>query len=188
MESRLVRPTSDKIKEATFSMLESEAFKRGLAEPGYLAEVEEGEGGPWQRVLDLYAGSGALGIEALSRGAAFVDFVEMDACAREVIGENLRRTRLERNARIHGMRVEAAISTFGHPYDLILLDPPYDEPDLESVFHQLCESVLIGASTYVVLEHSRKREAPSECGRLRLLKTRVHGGTAISLYAAGYQE
>lgn len=188
VESRSVRPTSDKVKEATFAMLEAEAFKRGLAEPGYLADVDEGVGGPWQKVLDLYAGSGALGIEALSRGAESVDFVEADARAREVIGENLRRTGLKGSARIHGIRVEAAISTFAHPYDLILLDPPYGEPALELVFHQLCESVLIGASTFVVLEHSRTREAPSKCGRLRLLKTRIHGGTAISLYAADHQE
>lgn len=186
IESRSVRPTSDKVKGAIFSMLEAEAFKRGLAEPGYLAKVEEGGGGfPWRRVLDLYAGSGALGIEALSRGAEWVDFVEIDARAREVIAENLRRTGLARKGRVHALRVEAAISTFAHPYDLILLDPPYGEPNLELIFRQLCESALVGVSTFVVLEHSRKREVPRRCGPLHLLKTRVHGGTGISIYASG---
>jgi 16S rRNA (guanine966-N2)-methyltransferase len=188
VESDLVRPTSDKIKGVIFSMLEAEAFKRGLAEPGYLAEAEE-EGGafPWPRVLDLYAGSGALGIEALSRGATRVDFVEADARAREALAENLKRTGLARKARIHGMKVEAAISTFRQAYDLILLDPPYGEPALESVFRQLCESALVGASTFVVLEHSRQREVPLRCGPLDLLKTRAHGSTGISIYAAGEQ-
>ena len=189
VESRLVRPTSDKVKGAIFSMLEAEAFKRGLAKPGYLADVEAGRGGsPWRTVLDLYAGSGALGIEALSRGAESADFVEADARAREAIADNLRRTELTHKGRIHSMRVEVAISTFAHPYDLILLDPPYDDPTFDSAFHQLCGSALVGISTFVVLEHSRKRVVPPRCGPLELLKTRVHGGTGISIYAAGQQE
>ena len=189
VESRRVRPTSDKVKGAIFSMLEAEAFKRGLAEPGYLAAVEEGKRGfPWPRVLDLYAGSGALGIEALSRGAEWADFVEADARAREAIADNLRRTGLASRGRIHAMRAETAISTFAHPYDLILVDPPYDEPGFESDFQQLCGSALVGASTFVVLEHSRQRSVPSRCGPLTRLKTRFHGGTGITIYAKGQQE
>ncbi len=184
IDSDLVRPTSDKIKEAIFSMLEAEAFKRGLAEPGYLGDVELGDSGfPWPRVLDLYAGSGALGIEALSRGARFVDFVEADARARQVIGENLRRIGLSERARVHGLRVEAAVSTLAGPYDLILLDPPYGDPALDAVLPQLCSSRLVGISTFVVLEHSRQRTVPSECGPLSLLKTRFHGRTGVSIYA-----
>ena len=189
IESRSVRPTSDKVKGAIFSMLEAEAYKRGLAEPDYLVRVERGEKAfPWRRVLDLYAGSGALGIEALSRGAEWVDFVEADARAREAIAENLKRTGLTGRARIHAMRAETAISTFATPYDLILMDPPYDEPALESVFRQLCESTLVEASTFVVLEHSRQRAVPSSCGPLVLLKTRFHGRTGISIYAMRRQE
>ncbi|MGE5620193.1 MAG: RsmD family RNA methyltransferase [Sphingomonadaceae bacterium] len=189
IESPKVRPTADKVKGAIFSMLESIAYKRGLVEPGYLARVEEGElAFPWRTVLDLYAGSGALGIEALSRGAAMADFVEADPRAREAIVENLRRTGLASRARVHGMRAEAAISTFKHPYDLILMDPPYDDPAAETVFTLLCESALVGPSTYLVLEHSRQRTVPSRCGPLTLIKSRYHGRTGISIYAAGQQE
>jgi 16S rRNA (guanine966-N2)-methyltransferase len=189
VESPSVRPTADKVKGAIFSMLESVAFKRGMVEPGYLSRVEEGElAFPWRTVLDLYAGSGALGIEALSRGAESVDFVEADPRAREAIAENLKRTRLADRARIHAMRAEVAISTFTHPYDLILMDPPYNDPAAESAFRQLCGSVLVGPSTYLVLEHSRQRSVPSQCGPLTLVKTRFHGRTGISLYAAGQQE
>lgn len=186
IESRSVRPTSDKIKEAIYSMLEAEAFKRGLAEPGYVADIDEdGHGsGPWKRVLDLYAGSGALGIEALSRGALLADFVEVDPNARQVIAENLRHTGLANYARVHGMRVEAALSTLTKPYDLILMDPPYDDPSLDAVFAQLCGSEVVGISTFVVLEHSKLRAVASRCGPLSLLKTRIHGRTGISLYAA----
>lgn len=189
IDSRQVRPTSDKVKGVIFSMLEAEAFKRGIAEPGYLVDVEEGEGGsPWKRVLDLYAGSGALGIEALSRGADSTDFVETDAKARHAIGENLRRAGFQDRGRVHGMRVESAISTFVQPYDLILLDPPYNEPALQAVFEQLCGSALVGGSTFVALEHGRERQVPPGCGGLFLLKTRFHGGTGVSLYASSRQE
>ncbi len=189
IESSSVRPTADKIKGAIFSMLESAAYQDGLVEPGYMARVEEGElAFPWRRVLDLYAGSGALGIEALSRGAEWVDFVEADGRARTAISENLNRTRLASRARIHAMRAEGAISTFTHPYDLILLDPPYNDPAAESAFRQLCESALVGPATYLVLEHSRQRSVSAECGPLTLVKTRFHGRTGISLYAAGRQE
>ncbi len=189
IESSSVRPTADKVKGAIFSILESAAYKQGLVEPGYIARAEEGElAFPWRTVLDLYAGSGALGIEALSRGAETVDFVEADPRARAAIVENLKRTGLVSRARIHGMRVEQAISTFTKPYDLILLDPPYNDPGAESAFRQLCESALVGPATYLVLEHSRQRSVPTECGSLTLVKTRFHGRTGISLYAAGQQE
>jgi 16S rRNA (guanine966-N2)-methyltransferase len=189
VESRAVRPTTDMVKGAIFSMLDAEAFKRGLAEPGYAAAADEGESGfPWQAVLDLYAGSGALGIECLSRGARHVDFVESDARAREVIRDNLKRTGLAERGQVHGLKVEAAVSTFTGPYDLILLDPPYNDAGSSSVFQQLCASNLVAASTFVVLEHPREREAPARCGQLLLLKSRHHGRTAISMYAAPPQE
>ncbi len=187
IESRLVRPTGDKIKGAIFSMLEAEAFKRGLVEPGYLSGIGDGDlAFPWRTVLDLYAGSGALGIEALSRGAGSVDFVEADPRAREAIVENLRGTGLASRARVHGMKAEAAISTFSHPYDLILMDPPYDDPAVDSVLSRLCDSRLVGASTFLVYEHARQRTVPPRCGPLGLLKTRVHGrtGTKDLLFSA----
>lgn len=185
VESRAVRPTTDLVKGAIFSMLEAEAFKRGLAEPGYWAEPEAGESGfPWKMVLDLYAGSGALGIECLSRGAGHVDFVEGDGRAREAIRENLRRTGLEARGQVHGLKAETAVSTFAGPYDLILLDPPYSDASSNSVFQQLCTSELVTASTFVVLEHPRERGAPAGCGSLLLLKSKHHGRTAISMYAA----
>ncbi len=189
IESRSVRPTADKVKGAIFSMLEAVAYQRGLVEPGYLSRVEDGElVFPWPRVLDLYSGSGALGIEALSRGAQRADLVESDPRAREAIAENLKRTQLSARARILGVRAEQAISTIANPYDLILMDPPYDDPAAEMAFRQLCESPLVGPSTYLVLEHSRQRVVPPNCGVLTLLKTRYHGRTGISLYAVAQQE
>ena len=95
-----VRPTTDKVKGAIFSMLDAEAFRRA-DEPNEFAI---------RRVLDLYAGTGALGIEALSRGAEHCDFVEPSAQARAAITENLRRTGLARQAALHSLKAETAVS------------------------------------------------------------------------------
>lgn len=105
------RPTSDRVREALFSSLESEL--------GGFADV---------RVLDLYAGSGALGLEALSRGAARVDLVESGRPAAAAIAANI--AELEtRSAQLHRTTAERFLATCTSTYDLVLLDPPYrDDP------------------------------------------------------------
>src|SRR6476620_2236622 len=100
------RPTADLIKGAIFSMLEALAYKRGFEpdEDGNLAAALA-----WPRVLDLFAGSGGLGIEALSRGAQFAEFVEQDRAAARIIEANLRATGLDDRARVHLAPVGAAL-------------------------------------------------------------------------------
>src|SRR5947209_3283130 len=117
------RPTADLIKGAIFSMLEALAYKRGF-EPN-----EDGDFAAalaWPRVLDLFAGSGALGIEALSRGAKSAEFVERDRDAARVIATNLRSTDLDDRARIHQTPVALALRSLREPIDLVFADPPYD--------------------------------------------------------------
>jgi 16S rRNA (guanine966-N2)-methyltransferase len=170
-----VRPTTDKVKGAMFSMLDAEAFRR----------VDRGFPGgsfPFAKVLDLYAGTGALGIEALSRGADHADFVESSSKARAALQANLTRTGLAAQAAVHQMRAELAVSTFRTTYDLILLDPPYQDPAALALLATLGQSTLVGHGTLVVLEHARSTEAPTTVGRLRLSRTRYHGDTGISLY------
>lgn len=180
-----LRPTSDKVKGAIFSMLEAEAFKMG-----YTAQ-ESRENGvpatgspafPWRRVLDLYAGSGALGIEALSRGAELAHFVEVDSSAAAALKQNLERTRLSAYGRIYRFRAETAISTLEQPYDLILMDPPYTELELPRVLEQLSRSPLVHGATIVVLEHSRDFTPHQSVGRVVLKKTRYHGTSAVSIF------
>src|SRR5437016_13996319 len=123
------RPTADLIKGAIFSMLEALAYKRGFEpdEDGNLAA-----GLAWPRVLDLFAGSGGLGIEALSRGAESADFVEQDRDAARIIASNLRTTDLEERARVHQTPVDVALRRVRGPVDLVFLDPPYaGTPSLE---------------------------------------------------------
>jgi len=174
-KSKAVRPTTDKVKGAIFSMLDAVALRR--------AEEDGGAGGfPFARVLDLYAGSGALGIEALSRGARHVDFVELLPAARTAITENLRRTGFTDKATIHVMDAAAVASTMRASYDLILLDPPYNDPSLPALLESLGRATNVAEGALVVLEHDRSVAAPPSAEQLRLWRTRYHGGTAISLF------
>lgn len=178
-----VRPTSDKVKGVIFSMLEAEAYRRGF-EPG---EDEEGNpvlasGRAWPRVLDLFAGSGALGIEALSRGARWADFVERNAEARRTILENLRRTGLADRAAVHGFPARLAPSTLTGPYDLILCDPPYAEPGIPELLRELARSRLVHPGSALVYEHGRSTSPPARLDGLELKRQRFHGSTAVSLY------
>ena len=186
------RPTADKIKGVIFSMLEAEAMRRGF-------EVEAGDeehdgrfaaAVAWPRVLELYAGSGALAIEALSRGAQHADLVDSSRDARQTIGANLAKTGLTDRASVHGLTSESAVSTFRGPYDLILLDPPYDAEGVRAVLERLAGGGLLDGSGVVVWEHSRSTEppvrigAPDGSGGLRHLRSRQHGAASVSLYAA----
>jgi 16S rRNA (guanine(966)-N(2))-methyltransferase RsmD len=172
-----IRPTTDKVKGAIFSMLVAEAFRRA-------EDAGQTEAFPYRRVLDLYAGSGALGIEALSRGAAHADFVEANPHVRTALRANLERTGLAARAAVHGFKAEIAVSTFTVPYDLILADPPYSDPTLPGLLEALGRSAILAEGALVVVEHARSTVLPLEAGALRLARTRHHGTTSISLYEA----
>lgn len=181
--SRRVRPTGDKVKGAIFSLLEAVAYKRG-----YEPQVDE-QGNErfavaraWPRVLDLYAGSGALGIEALSRGAEHADFVESDPRARALIEANLQLTGLDARATVHALRAEQAVSTLGGSYDLILADPPYADAGATRAVASIAASPRATDSSVLVWEHRADYRPPSGLGRLRLRRTRRYGVAALSLY------
>jgi 16S rRNA (guanine966-N2)-methyltransferase len=177
-----VRPTADKLKGAIFSMLEAEAYKREVLPPPDAPDGAMLAGVAWPVVLDLYAGSGALGIEALSRGARWADFVEHDSAARQALRANLERTRLVERAAVHALTAGAAVSTWIRAYDLILLDPPYADPGVPALLEALGRSALVAPSGLVVLEHARSFAPPASAGRLTLYKTRHHGGSGVALY------
>jgi 16S rRNA (guanine966-N2)-methyltransferase len=164
------RPTADKIRGSLFAMLESYC---GMAET---------------RVLDLYAGTGALAIEALSRGAAWADLIEQSRAVCAVISENLAHTKCGERAAVHCMSVRAALAsphfTQASPYDIILLDPPYADPDIGAVMGTLAAGRLLADDGVVVLEHSTRLAIQAEYGRLHLVKTRCHGDTCLSIFQA----
>jgi 16S rRNA (guanine966-N2)-methyltransferase len=155
------RPITDRVKETLFGIL--------------------GDRVPDARVVDLYAGSGAIGIEALSRGASSVDLVEHDRGALAVIRTNLARTHLEADARVHGGTVEHYLkSTSDGPWDLALLDPPYELRAMVAPLRALVPHLAPGAS--VVIKHFWRTEPP-EIERLTVSRRRRFGETMLTFLA-----
>jgi 16S rRNA (guanine966-N2)-methyltransferase len=179
-----LRPTGDKVKGAIFSLLEALAYKGGF-EP----EVDDGgrqrfaAARAWPRVLDLYSGSGALGIEALSRGAEQAVLVEPNPQARKLIETNLRLTDLAERAVVERLTAAQAISTLPGSYDLILADPPYGDSEAAQVLASIAASPRLADGGVLVWEHRADHRPPLQLGRLRLRHTRRHGIAALSLYA-----
>lgn len=159
------RPTSDRVRESLFGALESADAVRGAA------------------VLDLYAGSGALGLEAVSRGAARVDFVEKAPRAAAVVQRNATRVAksIGREAAIGVHRVAAAafLHTLRGPYDLVLIDPPYDLPehDLTHVLELLVPS--LGAHATVVVERAKRSPEPALPPELASRRAKRYGDTTL---------
>ncbi len=160
----VVRPTSDLVRGAIFSSLAS-------------LQVD------MSRVLDLYAGSGALGIEAISRGAEWCDFVDQDRAACETIRENLRLTGFESQAGVYPLSVKRAVEELRGTYTLVLADPPYGDKTALGVLESLLGNGLAQqGDTLLVLEHSARHEPPIDIGGLALANSRRHGDSAISIY------
>lgn len=157
------RPMSEKIKEALFSVLASLGV-----------EVD--------RVLDLYAGTGGIGIEALSRGASWADFVEQNPAAAAVIRHNLAHTRFDADSRVHVTSVTAFLRRSAEPYDLVILDPPYADPGIQETLEQVSASALIQSGTIVVVGHWPRLDLPEQIGRLEQLRRRCHGDSCFSIF------
>jgi 16S rRNA (guanine966-N2)-methyltransferase len=136
-----------------------------------------------QRVLDLYAGSGALGFEALSRGASHVTFVERTRSALDVIRENAEALGAEEQVSLFREDVEVCLNRLrrGPPFELVLLDPPYAMSDLESVLSRLSGSELLAPGALVVVESDR-RHAPGSVEGLAAIDERRYGDTLITRY------
>jgi 16S rRNA (guanine966-N2)-methyltransferase len=140
-------------------------------------------GADMSRVLDLYAGSGALGIEALSRGATWCDFVERDRSACELIRENLRLTGFADRARVYQLSAERALEQLEGLYTLVLADPPYADSAARLVMESLSGSTLVEKGrTILAMEHSARSEPAQEIGALSLMKSLGHGDSAVSIY------
>ncbi|HEY3083146.1 MAG TPA: RsmD family RNA methyltransferase [Chloroflexota bacterium] len=175
-----LRPTADRTKEALFSMIESLLL---WGRP----DADIGTPGLWTglRVADLYAGSGALGIEALSRGAASAAFFERDRAALEAISQNLRATGLAERATIVPGEVGQTLDRLPAGVELVLLDPPYADPALTEILARVAASPSLAEDALVALEHGQRLAPPGTLGALVLQRSRRHGDTALTLYARG---
>jgi 16S rRNA (guanine966-N2)-methyltransferase len=145
------------------------------------------------RGVDLFAGSGALGIEALSRGAARMDFVEKSRRAAECIRRNLEHTHLEDHGQVivaeaftflHRARLDplAGATAGGPTYDLLLADPPYHLGYSARLLEALSQSRLLNAGAVAVIEETARLQLEPAAGRLRCFLRRVVGETALHFY------
>ena len=144
---------------------------------------------PWAgvRVVDLYAGSGALGIEALSRGAVHVDFVESDRAARAALAENLSTLAVADRARVWPLTLPHGFSRLAAPLaaaDLVLADPPYGGGPARETLQALGGPGVVRAGTRVVVEHHAKDELPERCGNLVRVRAKRYGETTVTTYQA----
>ena len=155
-----LRPTSGLVREALFNIL---------------GDRVEGAG-----VLDLYAGTGALGIEALSRGAASATFVEGEAGAVTAILQSLARTGLAAKGKVIRGRLPTALSTLSGPFELIFMDPPYNDPAAEETLMALRPLLAKGGT--VVYEHGSRYNPPQRLPGLDLEDRRVYGDSALAFY------
>jgi 16S rRNA (guanine966-N2)-methyltransferase len=157
-----LRPTSDKLRETLFNVLAPRIAGA--------------------RVVDGFAGTGAVGLEAISRGAAHVSFVERDPRAARLVQANLDRCAVPRE-RYAIIRADfQAPRTWGSAAaaDLVLLDPPYDLPAPDEAL--LTAERLLAPGGLVVVEHARRREWPERSGRLQRVRVLHSGDSALSFY------
>ena len=163
LKGTITRPATDLVRGAIFSILENTTSD-------------------WEQVLDLFSGSGALGIEALSRGAGWVDFVEREPRCCAIIRGNLEKTKLAAQAHIYCCSVVKALSFLDKEYSIILMDPPYSNASIGSLVAQLATSKLVGTDTTLVVTHSPHLPLNSTYAPLNLIKEHRHGDSCIAVY------
>ena len=164
-KGRAVRPTADRVKESLFNIL-----PRDLS--GY-------------RVLDLFAGTGNLTLEALSRGATEASLIDQSQRAAKMIRENLRALGFSRRAHVRVMPVSRAIRALAggeRKFDLVFVDPPYDKGWVGKVVEAIAREGLLAQDGVLIVEHSSKETAQERYGPLELRDQRCYGSTRLSFF------
>ncbi|MCB6852581.1 16S rRNA (guanine(966)-N(2))-methyltransferase RsmD [Lactococcus lactis] len=162
LAGKITRPTTDKVKGAIFNMIG----------PYF-------EGG---RVLDLFAGSGSLAIEAISRGMDHAILVEKDRAAQQVILENIKMTKEPEKFQLLKMSAERVLSNLSETFDLVLLDPPYAKEQIVENLELLQEKKRLTENVIVVCETDKEVELPDQIGKLELTRQKTYGISKISIY------
>jgi 16S rRNA (guanine966-N2)-methyltransferase len=160
---RRVRPTTSLTRQGLFSMLKS-------ADCGC------------DSVLDLFAGSGALGIEALSRGASRAVFVDKHRASCDAVRFNLERTGFKDRSQVLCMGASRALDVLQGAYDTVFLDPPYDDPVGAQVLAALADGELLEPDAIVAILHGDRYPLEASYGRLSLTKTRRYGDSHVFIY------
>lgn len=161
-EGLKTRPTSDRVKEALFSIIQFEI--------------------PGSKVLDLFGGTGQLGIEALSRGAESAVFVDAAEPACKLIRDNLKRTRLEQQGRVVRSDYMDFLKRNREQFNIIFLDPPYAEVFLESALKCITEIDILQTNGIIVTERPLDKDFPWEYEGYRRSRDYKYGKTLLTVY------
>jgi 16S rRNA (guanine966-N2)-methyltransferase len=163
LPKRSIRPTTSVVRQAIFSLLENRTNN-------------------WQHILDLYAGSGALGIEALSRGAEWVDFVDYRKICCDLIRNNLEKIGALDCSHVYCCNVGRALTFLNKIYDIIFVDPPYSNSTTSNLLVNLSRSKLLGVNSTIVLCHANRFPLNSDYDGVHLIEQRRYGDTFIFIY------
>ena len=161
-DGMLTRPTADRVKEALFSIINFDL--------------------PGAKVLDLFGGTGQLGIEALSRGAASAVFVDAREESCKLIRENLKRTKLERDAKVVRSDYLDYLNRCREQYNIIFLDPPYAEVFLENAIKRITEIDILQTDGIIVTERPLGKELPWDFEGYTRSKDYKYGKTLLTIY------
>ena len=161
-EGMQTRPTADRVKEAMFSILQFDL--------------------PGTRVLDLFGGTGQLGIEAMSRGAKSAVFVDAGEKACALIKENLKRCKMENDAKVVRSDYMQYLERCRETFDIVLLDPPYAEVFLENALKKLSEIDILESGAIIVAERPAEKELSLEIPGFTRSKDYKYGKTLLALY------
>ena len=162
LEGKTTRPTSDKVRGAMFNMI-GPYFDGG-------------------RVLDLYAGSGGLSIEAVSRGMEQAVLVEKDRRAQGIIASNIQMTKESHKFQLLKMEAHQALNQLQGTFDLIFLDPPYAKEQIVADIEALAERGLLGEEVMVICETDKAVDLPEEIACLGIWKEKIYGISKVTVY------
>ncbi|MEQ9763104.1 16S rRNA (guanine(966)-N(2))-methyltransferase RsmD [Streptococcus sp. ZJ151] len=162
LSGKTTRPTTDKVKGAMFNMI-GPFFDGG-------------------RVLDLYAGSGSLAIEAISRGMDHAVLVEKDRSAQAIIQENIKMTKSEHQFQLLKMDDSKAIRQLSGTFNLVLLDPPYAKEEIASVVTDLEDKRLLAEEVMLVCETDKAVDLPEEISAFGIWKQKIYGISKVTVY------
>ncbi len=161
-----VRPTSELVRGAIFNIL-------GPLDINH------------RRAMDLYAGSGSLGIEALSRGVEWVDFVERHPRQCEALKQNLETVRISDRAKVHCLEVARALENMEGVYSLVLMDPPYKLQTVGEVLNALGDSDLLEENATLVVGHSKRLALMDRYTNMERISSHRYGDSMVDFYSKG---
>ena len=156
-----VRPTSDKVKQALFNIL--------------------GEKVADALFLDLFAGAGGIGIEALSRGAGRVVFVDASRASLNLVGHNIEQTGFAEQSLTVLSKAESFLKKPSGPYDIVFLDPPYAD-EMQPLLELIAGAGILKPDSIVIAEHFKKQPSPASAGGLTLYREAKYGDTVLAFY------